>query len=427
VARIRSRAEHGIKPGLARVARLLDALAAPHEGYPVVQIAGTNGKTSTTRMIAALAGAHGLTTGSFTSPHLDVVEDQIEYAGRPMTRHEFAAAVTEVEPVAELVDERSGDPITAFELLTAIAFSWFAERSVDLAVIEAGMGGRDDATNVARSEVAVVTSVSSDHAEHLGGSIDSAAAHKLAILDDDASLVTGPLGGRIEALAESTVQDRRARWFRYGESFRPADVRRAVGGWLFDVEGAYDRYTEVALRVRGRHQVTNFSVAVAAVEALLGRSLDVAGIREVAAALSIPGRMEILGSDPLLLVDAAHNPEGVAALVAAVAEEYPTTEWTVVFGAMADKDVAEMVRLMAPLVGTVIATAADTPRALPPDRVATIASAALGVPVGEVTTVAEAVRHAASLGRPVLATGSIAVVGEARRGLSPRRGDYPAA
>jgi dihydrofolate synthase / folylpolyglutamate synthase len=368
-------------------------------------------------MAAALAGAHGLATGSFTSPELEVVEDQFAYSGHEMTSDEFAAAVAELEPIVGLVEERSGDGVTPFEMLTALAYSWFAERSVDLAVVEAGLGGSDDATNVARSDVAVVTSVGLDHTAILGGTEKQVAAHKMGILDDGGALVTGPLDAEVEAIARQRVADREATWFRFGTDFWPDEIQRAPGGWVFDVEGIHGRYTELGLRLRGRHQVVNFTVAGAAVEALLGRSLDEAAVREVAATLTVPGRMEPFATEPLVLLDSAHNPSGAAALAAALAEEYPTTLWAVVIGAMADKDVDGILDALAPIALSVVATAADLPRAMPVGDMVDRARATLGVPVAPSTSVAEAVTVARAAGIPVLVTGSIAVVGEARRAI----------
>jgi dihydrofolate synthase / folylpolyglutamate synthase len=417
LAAVASRLGQGIKPGLDRIGALLDALAAPQEGYPIVHVAGTNGKTSTVRMIGALAGAHGLATGSFTSPELEDVEDQFGYGGGIMTRDEFARAVGELDPIARLVDDHSGDTVTSFEMLTALAFSWFAERSVDLAVVEAGLGGRDDATNAARSEVAVLTSVGIEHTSVLGDSLEEIAAHKVGILDESASLVTGPLDPAVARVVRERVSDRGARWFRFGDDFMPDDLQRAVGGWVFDIEGVHGRYTELGLRLRGRHQVGNFTVAVAAVEALLGRELDEAGVREAASSITVPGRMETMATDPIVMLDAAHNPDGVTALVAALTEEFPTTRWAVVIGAMADKDIGAMLSLLAPITASVVSTAAATARALPAADLAATARTLLEVPVVPSASVHDAVTIARAAGIPVLVTGSVAVVGEARTAL----------
>lgn len=395
---------------------MLDALADPHLTYPVVHLAGTNGKTSTARFVAGLVSAHGLTPGTFMSPQLEVIEDQIEYAQRQMSREEFAGAVASMEPIISHVEARIGSKVTAFEALTAVALAWFAEMSVDAAIVEAGMGGGGDATNAVSSQVAVVTSVGLDHARYLGATREEVARHKVGILGPGGWLVTGPIEPSVERVAAARVADMGARWSRFGTDYAPDDVVRAVGGWVFDIEGGHGRYEEIGLRVRGRHQVANFTTAVAATEALLDRELDVAAVREVAATASVPGRMEAMGADPQVLLDAAHNPDGMESLVAAIGEEQPTTRWTVVFGVMADKDVDAMLTTLRPVAGELIATAASTPRAMPSRDVAERARSALEVPVSEASSVDDALAAARSAeAEAILVTGSVALVGEARR------------
>lgn len=383
----------------------------------MIHIAGTNGKTSTARMAAALIGAHGLTPGLFTSPHLDAVEQRFEVGGFPMTPAEFAEAMGELAPIVDLYEERTGDPVTYFELTTALALAWFAERTVDVGVVEVGLGGRLDATNVVDAEVAVVTSIGLDHTEYLGDTIPQIAVEKLAILKKGAVLVTGDLDPAATAVAGERVAEQQARWFRHGTDFAVAEVARQAGGWVFDVEGVYRRYSELGLRLHGRHQVANFATAVAAAEALFGRGLDEAAVRESAATVTSPGRMEVAGDDPLVLVDGAHNPSGIAALAAALREEYPAIRWTLVFGAMGDKDVPGMVDGLDGLVGSVFTAAARTPRAMPADEVATVVGQRLGIGVEPHASVAAALGAALADGGPVLVTGSIYVVGEARRAL----------
>jgi dihydrofolate synthase / folylpolyglutamate synthase len=383
----------------------------------MVHIAGTNGKTSTARMIAALAGAHGLATGTFTSPQLETVEDQFEYAGRVMSPDELAGAMGELAPIVEFYDERHGDPLTTFEVLTALAFAWFAEQTVDLAVVEAGLGGRLDSTNAARGDVAVITGVALDHEKYLGATIAEIAVEKLGILEAGAALVTGPLDEAAAGAAEKRVAEQDARWYRFGIDYHPDDVRAAVGGWLLDIEGVHGRYTEVQLRLRGRHQVANFATAVAATEALLDRALDEAAVREVGLAVTAPARMELLAGDPPVMVDGAHNPAGMAALAAALREEFPTTRWLVVFGAMGDKDVAAMLPALEGIASSLMITAAATPRAMGVDRVAEVAGRALSLPVRTLEPAGEAVMAAVDTGSPVLVTGSLALAGEARKVL----------
>lgn len=402
---------------MERIAGLLDLLARPDESYPIIHIAGTNGKTSTSRMIAALVSAHGLDAGLFTSPHLDAVEHRYELSGFPMTPAEFAEAMAMLAPIADLYAERSGDRITYFELTAGLAFLWFADRAVDVAVLETGLGGRWDATNAATSEVAVVTNIDLEHTEYLGDTIAAIAAEKLAILDPGADLVTGDLHPDALAVAADRAREQEARWFRFGEEFRVVAAEPSGRGWRIDLSGIHGEYPDLDLHLHGRHQVTNFAVAVAAVEAFLDRSLDVAAVRETANLVTSPGRMEVLRRDPLLLTDGGHNPAGMAALGAALNEEFAGVRWALVFGAMRDKDVVSMLGALSGRVDAAHVAAAESPRAMPVGELAALVTERLGVPVTGHGSVASAVAAAIDAGGPVLVTGSIYVVGEARRAL----------
>jgi dihydrofolate synthase/folylpolyglutamate synthase len=396
---------------------LLDMLARPDTTYPIIHIAGTNGKTSTSRMITTLLAALGLDAGLFTSPHLDSIEQRYQLNSFPMSPTQFAGAMTELAPIVDMYEERTGDLITYFELTTALAFSWFAESAVDVAVVETGLGGRLDATNAATSAVAVVTSIGLEHTEYLGTTVPEIATEKLAILDEGAVLVTGDLVPDALAVAEARVQEQGARWLRFGEEFVVQDASRVDRGWEFDLEGAYRAYEGLRLMMHGRHQVTNFATAVASVEALFDRPLDEAAVQEAAATATSPGRMEILRRDPIVLTDGAHNPDGMASLAAALREEFAGIQWTAVIGAMADKDITGMLGHLRGLVREVHAAAADSPRALPAGEMAELAQQQLGMPATAHPSVAVAVAAAQATGTPVLVTGSIYVVGEARRAL----------
>lgn len=392
-------------------------LARPDESYPIIHIAGTNGKTSTSRMIAALVRAHGLSTGLFTSPHLDRVEQRFELSGHVMSGDEFAEAMSVLAPVVDLYEERTGDLITYFELTAALAFAWFADRAVDVGVLETGLGGRWDATNAATSEVAVVTNIDLEHTEYLGSTIAAIAAEKLAILDHDSILVTGDLHPDALAVAAARAAEQEARWFRFGVDARAEDAAPTDHGWRLDLSGIHGEYPGVDLRMRGRHQVTNFVTAVAAVEAFFGRALDPDAVVEAAATVTSPGRLEVLAREPFLVMDGAHNPAGMATLAAALREEFRAVTWTLVFGAMADKDVTGMVDALTGLVSAAHTAAADTPRAMAPDRAARLIEDRLGVPATPHDSVGGAVAAARATGRGVLVTGSIYVVGEARAAL----------
>jgi dihydrofolate synthase/folylpolyglutamate synthase len=404
-----------VKPGTERIAGLLALMADPHLAYPAIHVAGSNGKTTTARLAASLLDAHGLTSGLFTSPHLQMVEERFEVGGEPMRPAELAAALTELRPFVDLFEERSGDGITYFELTAALAFSWFVERAVEAAVVEVGLGGRLDATNVLDAEVAVITSIALEHTDYLGDTLAAIAGEKAAILGRGRVLVTGDLPPPALEVAGARAAATGSAWLRWGTDFSVGEASPAAEGWLVDLEGVYRSYPGLPLPLHGRHQTTNLAVAVAAVEAFVGRALDPAAVVEAAARTRSPGRMEVVRRDPLVMLDGAHNPEGAAALAAALAEEFPTTRWTAVLGAMADKDVPAMLRLLAPAVSSVhTCRAADSPRARPADEIAALASEIMGVPVRAHGSVPEALAAALETGEPVLVTGSLYVVGEAR-------------
>lgn len=392
-------------------------LAHPEASYPIIHVAGTNGKTSTSRMAASLVSAMGLTSGLFTSPHLDSVEQRFEVGGFVMTPDELAAVITELAPIVDLFEERTGDGVTYFELTAAMAFSWLADRPVDVGVIEVGLGGRLDATNAATSAVAVVTSIGLEHTDYLGDTIPLIAAEKLAILDPESVLVTGDLVPEALAVADTTARAQRARWYRFGDDFQAVDLERTGRGWRFDLEGINGAYRGVELQIRGRHQVTNFATAVAAVEALFGRDLDEAAVREAAARVTSPGRMEVVASEPLVLVDGAHNPDGMSTLVAALDEEFAGWTWTVVFGVMKDKDVPKMLQHLRHTAGAIHTAAADSARAMSAGELGALVGEVLGTTATPHDSVAEALRAAMAEAGPVLVTGSIYVVGEARAEL----------
>jgi dihydrofolate synthase/folylpolyglutamate synthase len=285
-------------------------------------------------------------------------------------------------------------------------------------VVETGLGGRLDATNAVDSEVAVVTSIGLEHTAYLGDTIAEIAGEKLAILNDGATLVTGVLPDDATAVAASVSERMGSVWLSLGRDFEVADARAIDGRWAFDLRSVYDEYTDIELRLRGRHQVDNFATAVAAVEALFGRALDEAGVREAAATVSTPGRMEILRRDPTLMVDGAHNPQAMEVLSRSLRHEMPGTQWNLVFGAMADKDSAEMLESLRGLVTRVHAVSARTPRALPAADIAELATQVLGVRVDTYPSTEAALDAIGDSDEPVLVTGSIYVVGEARAHLT---------
>jgi len=407
----------GVKPGLERIKTILDLLANPEDGYPIIHVAGTNGKTSTTRMAAVLLSAHGITPGTFTSPHLQRLEERYEHGLSPMTQDQLVAALDEVAPLLDLAEERLGEGITYFEITAALAHAWFSERAVGAAVIETGLGGRLDATNAARSDVAVVTTIGLEHTSWLGDTIEAIAAEKLAILDPGATLVSGDLVPAAVAVAERVADEMGSPWLHYGRDFNAQEVERVDEGWRFDIRSAHAEYDEIELRLRGRHQVDNFLAAVTAVEALFGRALDEAGIREAAATVTTPGRMEVVRREPLVVLDGAHNPQAMQALGKALQAEFPTTQWRIVLGLMQDKDLDPMLDALGEAAIEFHTVAANSGRARDPEELAAVVRDRLGVSASASDSVAEALATAISTGDPVLVAGSLYVVGEARDAL----------
>lgn len=417
VAYLNTHIGHGVKPGLERIEDLLELMGRPDQGYPIVHIAGTNGKTSTARLTTLILVAHGLTTGTYTSPHLQRIEERLSVNGRYSTPDEFALAMSDVKAFADLREERGREPNTYFELTTAAAFAFFADQAVNAAVVEVGLGGRLDATNVVEADVCVVTSIGVDHTEYLGEDIGSIAREKLAIAGPGTILVTGPLPDLALEAANETSRGLGIHHRRYGVDFKVGDRERGVGGWLATIHGAEETYTDVFVPLHGKHQLVNLATAVAAAEALIGHRLDQEAVRDGVAAATSPGRMEPLSNGPLVMIDGAHNADGIATLVEALEEEFPTTKWQVVLGVMGDKNVELMVERLAPIASGVIATAVDNERALPARELAEIVARHVQVPVLHSDSVEHAVDMAQAEAGPegaVLVTGSLYMVGEVR-------------
>lgn len=410
--------ELGWKPGLERIHRLLELMGSPHLRSPAIHITGTNGKTTVTTVAASVLDAMGLKSGTYTSPHLERVEERFKVAGALATPEQFARAVTDVAPFVDLLEAETGERATYFELTTAAAFALFAGEAVDVAVVEVGMGGRLDATNVLQSQVAVLTGVSIDHAEYLGTTEVEIAREKLAILKAGGVLVTGNLPDSVEPEADRRADELGTVRRAVGRDFRTEDLRMSVGGWSYDLDGIYAQYDDLYLPLHGRHQAANAAVAVAAVEELFGRALPSEAVREGLARTRVPARAEVVGRAPLVVLDGAHNPEATLALARTLREEMPAAGWTLVIGAFRDKDIYSMLAPFGGLVDQAIATAADHERAAEPsDLVVALERVLPGIPVTWVRPVSAAVELAKEWSGnegAVLVTGSFYVAGEAR-------------
>jgi dihydrofolate synthase/folylpolyglutamate synthase len=407
----------GVRPGLERIESLLDYMGRPQEGYPIIHVAGTNGKTSTSRFCTLLLVSHGLNAGTYISPHLQRVEERLAINGRFATEPEFALAVSDVAAFAAVREEAGHEPNTYFELTTAAAFAFFADQAVNAAVLEVGLGGRLDATNVVDAEVCVLTSIGIEHTEYLGEDLASIAGEKVAIAGTNSILITGPLPDPALEVAEARARELGIHHRHYGKDFSILDAELAVGGWLATIAGAEETYEEVFVPLHGRHQLVNLANAIAATEALLGSKLDADAVRDAAAAATMPGRMEAVGVNPLVLIDGAHNADGVAVLVESLDEEFPTIRWQMVLGVMGDKNIDAMVEKLAPLCEGIVVTAPRSERAVPPTELARRVEKLVDVPVLVADTVGDALDMArAEAGREgaVLVAGSLYLVGEAR-------------
>lgn len=406
----------GVRLGLERMVALLDTLGNPQEAYDIVHVAGTNGKTTVSRVTAALLVAHGLRVGTTISPHLERIEERLMLDLEPASPEQFAEAVRDLAMFVDLFEQASGSEPTYFELSSALAFSHFANHSVDVAVVEVGMGGRLDATNVANAEVAVVTSISRDHMEWLGDTVEAISREKLAIVKEGSVLVTGPLPDTVLPIARARAAEVGVRHSAWDTDYTIKEARVAVGGWDLDIAGVYAEYDDLYLPLHGRHQAVNAAIALASAEELFGRALDPEAVAEGFANASSPGRVEVMRRGPLVVIDGAHNPSGFEALAEALAEEFGDRQWIVVVGAMGDKELPEMMKHLVGMTERVIATAVDDARAIPPADLAAVLSQ-FGLEAEVVANphaaVAQAIEEAGRDGA-VLVAGSIYLVGQIR-------------
>jgi len=425
--------ENQIEPTLSRVKLLLEILGDPQHSAPVLIVAGTNGKTSTARMIDTLLRGLGLRTGLFTSPHLRDVGERILVDGVPLANHQLVAALTELMPYVAIVDNAevgAGRPrLTFFEVFTALAYSVFADAPVDAAVMEVGLGGTWDATNVVDAPVAVVTPVDMDHMEWLGDTIDLIAAEKAGVIKPDAIAVVSRQSEAAAAVLTSRAVGVGAALVREGVEFGVLSRVPAVGGQLVSFVTPGGQYDDVLLPLYGEHQASNAAAALAAVESFVspGRQLDVETVRESFATVTSPGRLEVVRRGPTVLVDAAHNPAGARTLAAGVAEAYAFERLVGVIAVMADKDAAGVLEQLVDVLDEVIVTQTDSPRALAADALGAIAVEVFGaanvtVQPSFVHALEESIALADEVpGTGVLVTGSIVAVGAARSLLAPTR------
>jgi dihydrofolate synthase/folylpolyglutamate synthase len=437
--------ETKLEPSTARISALLDLLGSPQRGYPSIHIAGTNGKTSVARIVDALLTALNRRTGRTTSPHLQSAVERISIDGKPITPAQYVATYREIEPFVQLVDQQSeagvfggdGPRLSKFEVVTAMAFAAFADAPIDVAVVEVGLGGRWDATNVVNAPVAVITPIGVDHVNYLGDTIADIAAEKAGIItkqDDD--LVTtetvAVIGRQVpEAMEVLLAQAVRAdaAVAREDSEFAVLGRQVAIGGQLLELQGLGGVYNDIFLPLHGEHQAHNAVVALAAVEAFFGagaqRQLDIDAVRAGFAAVTSPGRLERMRSAPTVFIDAAHNPAGATALAEALGEEFDFRSLIGVVAVMADKDVDGILTALEPVFDQIVVTHNGSPRALDVEALALRAEERFG-PERVITaaTLPDAIETATAIveddeaerlgGSGIVITGSVVTAGAAR-------------
>ncbi|MFD1719413.1 bifunctional folylpolyglutamate synthase/dihydrofolate synthase [Georgenia deserti] len=370
--------EHDVQPSLDRVRDVLELLGDPHRSYQVIHLTGTNGKTSTARMIERLLRESNLRTGRFTSPHLHTVRERIAIDGEPISPEKFVETWEDVAPYIAMVDERSqaagGPPLSFFEVYTVMAYAAFADAPVDVAVVEVGMGGRWDATNVADAGVEIITRVERDHERWLGYELTDIASEKVGIITDGSTVIADTQHEEVEGVILSAAAQHGARLVRVGEDMSVVDRQIAVGGQMLSLRTPAALYTEVFLPLHGAYQAGNALLALAAVEAFFGgRAIDGDVVEQGFAGVDSPARLELVRRSPAILLDAAHNPAGIVALREAVEEAFDFSRLVGVVGVMADKDAEGILAELEPMLDEVVVTRAHNERSMPVEDLAEVA------------------------------------------------------
>lgn len=459
VAAIMSRGvEWEIDPTLDRIRDLVDVLGEPQRAYPVIHVAGTNGKSSTARLIESLLRERGLRTGLYTSPEMTTLRERIAIDGEPISEERFAEAFQDVRLYVQLIDGKHPARLSFFEVLTAMAFAAFADAPVDVAVVEAGMGGVWDATNVADGTVAVVTPIGLDHTRYLGDTLEEIAGEKAGIIKPGAVAVLAQQPAPVAEVLLRRIATTGAAAAREGIEFGVLGHDVAVGGQMLRLQGLHGVYDEIFLPLFGEHQAGNAATALAAVEAFAGGAatrgevnleaatriapgetyaggaegqLDPALVRSGFAKSASPGRLEVVRSGPTVLLDAAHNPAGMAASVATITESFGFTRLVGVLAVAGDKDVAGILDQLEPVLAELVVTRSSSPRSLPPEELAEIAEGVFGPDRVHVAgRLDDAIDRAIGLaeetgdyqGAGVLITGSVVTAGDARTLLRVEEG-----
>lgn len=435
--------ETKIEPSLDRISTLMDLLASPQQSYPAIHIAGTNGKTSVTRMIDSLMTALHRRTGRITSPHLQLATERIAIDNAPITPGRYVETYHDIQPYVEMIDKQSeaagGPRMSKFEVLTAMAYAAFAEAPVDVAIVETGMGGTWDATNVIDGQVAVITPIGLDHTDYLGPDLTSIAGEKAGIIKkapedelvprDTVAVIAQQEPEVMDVLLRRAVE-MDAAVAREGSEFRVLSRAVAIGGQVLELQGLGGVYDEIFLPLHGEHQARNAVLALAAVEAFFGagsqRQLDIDAVRAGFAAAVSPGRMERMRSAPTIFIDAAHNPAGAQALAKSLTDEFDFRKLVGVVAVLADKDAGGILDALEPILDELVITENGSPRAMPVDDLANLAVQRFGDErVAVAHDLADAIETAIALaeegesgemvsGAGIVVTGSVVTAGAAR-------------
>ena len=417
--------ENKIEPTLDRIEALTDLLGSPQLSYPTIHIAGTNGKTTISRMIDALMSELGYRTGRFTSPHLESFLERISIKGNSIDPGEFIKNYNDIALYLDLIDSKQPHQISYFEALTALAFVAFAEHPVDVGIIEAGLGGEWDATNVVQSQVSVMTPIGLDHMDYLGSTLEEIAQTKAGIFKPESNVVLAAQTPEVAKVLMAQVAKVAAIPFREGVEFSVANRAIAVGGQMIAINGLYGLIEDIFLPLYGAHQANNAAVALAAVEAFAGVQLDSELVRSAFSKVRSPGRCEVIHRDPTVIIDAAHNPHGAKAIATTINSEFDFETVIGVVAVLGDKDAAGILAELSQVVDYLVVSQSSSARALPANDLAMIAKQFFApeqievIPElrGAITYATEKANLSNQVNdgvSAVLITGSVVTAGEAR-------------
>ena len=429
--------ETRIAPTLDRISALVDILGSPQLSYPTIHVGGTNGKTTTSRMIDSLLFEMGLRTGRFTSPHLESYLERISINGQPIDAKELIFSFNDISPYLDLMDSKFDNPISFFEAITALAFAAFAEHPIDVGVIEVGMGGQWDATNVVAADVSVITPIGLDHMDYLGSTIAEIAATKAGIIKEHGFIVLAQQTPEAAVELLRRAAEVGADVAREGLEYSIDSRAIAVGGQLISITGLRGHYDDIFLPLHGKHQASNAAAALIAVEAFFGeQDLDIDAVRAGFANVTSPGRCEVIHRDPTIILDAAHNPHGAKAIAETMQSEFTFDEVTGIVALMADKDALGILQALEPVMNLVIVTTNSSERSMKVADLSKLATQVFGADrvFAEDTlqaaidrAVKNAVRPLSDESLAILITGSVVTVGEARTAVRKKYAKLPPA